>query len=108
MARPSLDPIANRDGHLAVLAMDQRATLRRMLDGAGTPSSDADLSALKIDVVRALAPLSSGVLLDADFGVGLEGMRKRAEALGGSAAFGLAGDGHYWESSVTIPLGGES
>jgi tagatose-1,6-bisphosphate aldolase len=70
LARPSLDPIANRDGHLAVLAMDQRATLRRMLDGAGTPSSDADLSAFKIDVVRALAPLSSGVLLDADFGVG--------------------------------------
>jgi signal transduction histidine kinase len=42
------------------------------------------------------------------FGVGLEGMRKRAETLGGSAAFGLVGDGHYWESSVTIPLGGES
>ncbi|NBH12146.1 histidine kinase [Amycolatopsis sp. SID8362] len=42
------------------------------------------------------------------FGVGLEGMRKRAETLGGSAAFGLVGDGLYWESSVTIPLGGES
>ncbi|WP_116200550.1 sensor histidine kinase [Amycolatopsis circi] len=42
------------------------------------------------------------------FGVGLEGMRKRAETLGGTAAFGLAGDGLYWESSVTIPLRGES
>ncbi|MCX5262788.1 sensor histidine kinase [Streptomyces sp. NBC_00199] len=42
------------------------------------------------------------------FGVGLEGMCKRAETLGGSAAFGLVGDGLYWESRVTIPLGGES
>jgi tagatose-1,6-bisphosphate aldolase len=70
LTRPTLDPIANEDGCLAVLAMDQRATLRRMLDGAGTPSTDADLSAFKVDVVRTLAPLASGVLLDADFGIG--------------------------------------
>lgn len=70
MARSSLDAIANPDGRLAVLAMDQRATLRRMLDAAGKPSADADLSAFKIDVVRALAPHSTGVLLDPDFGVG--------------------------------------
>ena len=70
MPRPTLNAIANQDGRFAVLAMDQRATLRRMLDGAGMPSSDADLSAFKVDVVQALAPLSSGVLLDADFGVG--------------------------------------
>src|SRR5205823_2648499 len=70
LTRPTLAEIANQDGRLAVLAMDQRATLRRMLDGAGMPSSDADLSAFKVDVVQALAPLSSGVLLDADFGIG--------------------------------------
>lgn len=70
MAGRSLEAIANPDGRLAVLAMDQRATLRRMLDGAGKPSADADLSAFKVDVVRALAPLSTGVLLDADFGIG--------------------------------------
>jgi len=55
------------DGRFAVLAMDQRNTLRRMLDGAGQPSADADLSAFKVDIVRALAPLSTGVLLDADY-----------------------------------------
>ncbi|WP_329343773.1 histidine kinase [Streptomyces sp. NBC_00663] len=44
----------------------------------------------------------------AGFGIGLEGMRKRAEALGGSAAFGIVSDGLYWESNVTIPLGGAS
>ena len=70
MTGRSLDAIANAEGHLAVLAMDQRATLRRMLDGAGTPSTDADLSAFKVEVVRALGPLSTGVLLDPDFGVG--------------------------------------
>lgn len=70
MSGRSLDAIANPAGRLAVLAMDQRATLRRMLDGAGTPSADADLSAFKVDVVRALGPLSTGVLLDPDFGVG--------------------------------------
>jgi tagatose 1,6-diphosphate aldolase/sulfofructosephosphate aldolase len=66
----SLDAIAGPDGRFAVLAMDQRNTLRRMLDGAGQPSADADLSAFKVDVVRALAPSSTGVLLDADYGVG--------------------------------------
>jgi tagatose-1,6-bisphosphate aldolase len=66
----SLDAIAGSDGRFAVLAMDQRATLRRMLVAADQPSENADLSAFKIDIVRALAPLSSGVLLDADYGVG--------------------------------------
>lgn len=70
MTTLSLDAIANSRGHIAVLAMDQRGTLRRMLDDAGRPSTDADLVAFKIDVVRALAPLSTGVLLDPDFGVG--------------------------------------
>jgi tagatose-1,6-bisphosphate aldolase len=66
----TLDAIAGPDGRFAVLAMDQRNTLRRMLDGAGQPSAPADLSAFKVDIVRALAPLSTGVLLDADYGVG--------------------------------------
>ncbi|MFE3603395.1 sensor histidine kinase [Streptomyces sp. NPDC059096] len=39
-------------------------------------------------------------------GLGLRGMRKRAEALGGSGTFGVTTDGDYWESSVTIPLAG--
>src|SRR5438093_4953341 len=66
----SLDSIADSRGRVAVLAMDQRGTLRRMLDAAGKPSADSDLIAFKIDVVRALAPLSTGVLLDPDFGAG--------------------------------------
>jgi signal transduction histidine kinase len=41
-------------------------------------------------------------------GRGLDGIRKRAEMLDGSAAFGPAGDGQYWETSVTMPTGSGS
>lgn len=41
-------------------------------------------------------------------GLGLDGMRKRAEALGGSMSAGPAGDGQYWETKVTMPAGSES
>jgi tagatose-1,6-bisphosphate aldolase len=70
MPHATLDAIAGPDGRFAVLAMDQRNTLRRMLDAAGRPAADSDLSAFKVDIVRALAPLSTAVLLDADYGVG--------------------------------------
>jgi tagatose-1,6-bisphosphate aldolase len=69
MTSPGLRALADVQGRFAVLAMDQRATLRRMLDAAGRPSSDDDLRAFKVDVVSALAPLSSGVLLDNEYGV---------------------------------------
>jgi tagatose-1,6-bisphosphate aldolase len=69
MTATGLAALADDQGRFAVLAMDQRGTLRRMLDAAGRPSTTADLKAFKVDVVSALAPLSSGVLLDNDFGV---------------------------------------
>jgi tagatose-1,6-bisphosphate aldolase len=69
MPSTGLDAIADARGRFAVLAMDQRGTLRRMLTTAGKPAGDADLRAFKVDVVTALAPLSSGVLTDVEFGV---------------------------------------
>ncbi|MCW2915984.1 MAG: hypothetical protein JWN52_4052 [Actinomycetia bacterium] len=66
----SLDRIADDAGKFAILAMDQRGTLRRMLDKAGRPSADEDLSAFKVDVISALSPLASGVLTDVEYGVG--------------------------------------
>lgn len=66
----NLDQITNDEGKLAILAMDQRGTLRSMLDNVGMPSSDDALSSFKIDVVRALSPSSSGVLIDVEYGVG--------------------------------------
>jgi tagatose 1,6-diphosphate aldolase/sulfofructosephosphate aldolase len=66
----SLDQIADEAGKFAILAMDQRGTLRSMLDRAGQPSGDDDLSVFKVDVIGALSPLASGVLTDVEYGVG--------------------------------------
>ena len=65
----SLDQIADHAGRFAILAMDQRGTLRRMLDRAGQPSTAHDMGQFKVDVISALSPLSSGVLTDVDHGV---------------------------------------
>jgi len=67
---PTLDQIAGEPGTFAILAMDQRGTLRRMLDKAGQPSADHDLSDFKVDVIGALSPLASGVLTDVEYGAG--------------------------------------
>lgn len=64
-----LAAIADAHGCLAILAMDQRGTLRSMLSTAGRPDSDDDLRAFKVDVVGALSPLATGVLLDNEYGI---------------------------------------
>jgi tagatose 1,6-diphosphate aldolase/sulfofructosephosphate aldolase len=66
----TLDRIAGPGGTFAILAMDQRGTLRSMLDKAGQPTDDAALSAFKVDVIGALSPYASGVLTDVEYGVG--------------------------------------
>jgi tagatose-1,6-bisphosphate aldolase len=65
----TLDRIAGPGGVFAILAMDQRGTLRGMLEGAGQPSGDAAMSAFKVDVIGALSPYASGVLTDVEYGV---------------------------------------
>jgi tagatose-1,6-bisphosphate aldolase len=64
-----LASIARPDGTLAIVAMDQRNTLRRMLTAVGRPTEPDELRAFKVDVIRALSPSASGVLLDPEFGV---------------------------------------
>lgn len=66
----TLDQIAGDAGTFAILAMDQRGTLRKMLDKAGRPSADEELSDFKVDVIGALSPFASGVLTDVEYGVG--------------------------------------
>lgn len=68
-SRTGLSAIADDDGVFAIIAMDQRNTLRRMFDAAGRPANLTDLRAAKVDVARALTPLASGILLDPTFGV---------------------------------------
>lgn len=65
----NLDQIADGGGKFAILAMDQRGTLRKMLENAGRPAADEDLSAFKVDVIAALSSLATGVLTDVEYGV---------------------------------------
>ena len=67
--RKTLADIASDDGVFAIMAMDQRNTLRRMFKAVGIEASEEDLRTAKADVARALTPAASGMLLDPTFGV---------------------------------------
>jgi sulfofructosephosphate aldolase len=66
---PTLDAIARPGGGLAMVAMDQRESLRHMFDlsGAGRPANEV-LVQFKRDVAGVLGPFASGFLVDRDFG----------------------------------------
>lgn len=65
----TLDAIARPSGAFAMVAMDQRESLRTMFAsaGAGRPG-DGELVSFKLAVARALAPLASGFLIDRELG----------------------------------------
>ncbi|MFC7549312.1 hypothetical protein [Plantactinospora sp. GCM10030261] len=66
---PTLDAIARPSGGFAMVAMDQRESLRTMFADVGAgPADDARLVDFKIAVARALGPLASGFLIDREFG----------------------------------------
>jgi tagatose-1,6-bisphosphate aldolase len=65
----SLDDIAAPGGTFAIIAMDQRNTLRRMFTAVGKEGTDQQLRDAKADVARALTPLASGLLSDPTYGV---------------------------------------
>lgn len=64
-----LGAIARSTGALAMVAMDQRESLRHMFDlaGAGRPADDV-LVQFKLDVAAELGPLASGFLIDRHYG----------------------------------------
>jgi sulfofructosephosphate aldolase len=66
---PTLDAIARPSGTFAMVAMDQRESLRTMFAeaGAGRPD-DGAMTAFKLAVAKALGPLASGFLIDRRFG----------------------------------------
>lgn len=66
--QPTLDAIARPGGGLAMVAMDQRESLRHMFDlaGAGRPGDDV-LVGFKRAVAAELGGLASGFLIDRDF-----------------------------------------
>ena len=65
----SLDDIATDGRTFAIIAMDQRNTLRRMFTAVGREGTDQQLREAKADVARALTPLASGLLSDPTYGV---------------------------------------
>ncbi len=65
----TLDDIAGDDGIFAIIAMDQRNTLRRMFTAVGIDATDADLRRSKADVARVLSPGATGILFDPTYGV---------------------------------------
>jgi sulfofructosephosphate aldolase len=65
-----LDRLARPSGVFAMLALDQRESLRTMLEDARPgPAADADLVAFKVAAARILTPHASAVLLDVPFGL---------------------------------------
>jgi len=65
----TLDAIARPNGGFAMVAMDQRESLRTMFHSAGRGRPpDSELVSFKLAVARTLAPLASGFLIDRELG----------------------------------------
>lgn len=62
--RRAFSQVSTPAGRIAVLAADQRASLTRMLAGAGRRSDDGEVLRVKADIVATLARSATGVLLD--------------------------------------------
>ncbi|HEY3523669.1 MAG TPA: hypothetical protein VGK63_08190 [Candidatus Limnocylindrales bacterium] len=73
MPRPDLDALARPSGTFAMLALDQRESLRTIVAERTRRNVDAvtddELRAFKVAAARELTPFASAVLLDADFGL---------------------------------------
>ncbi len=65
----TLAAIARPDGAFAMLAIDQRESLRTLLLAAGHGGTDLDMTAFKVAVARTLSPAASGMLVDRDYGL---------------------------------------
>lgn len=64
----ALQTTSTTDGHFAILAIDHRDSLRVLLN---PPQPDAipaaELTGLKLDIIRHIAPLASAVMLDPEY-----------------------------------------
>jgi sulfofructosephosphate aldolase len=69
LATPDLHALARPDGTFAMLAIDQRESLRTLLAAARHAAADADLTRFKVAVARTLSPFASGLLIDRDYGL---------------------------------------
>jgi tagatose 1,6-diphosphate aldolase/sulfofructosephosphate aldolase len=98
----TLADIATPDGVFAIIAMDQRNTLRRMFTAVGIDATDADLRQSKADVARALSPVASGILFDPTYGVpAVTGTGALAESCGLLVASEPAERGKFGTEPIT-------
>ncbi|MEV4803192.1 hypothetical protein AB0K18_24565 [Nonomuraea sp. NPDC049421] len=68
--RPTLDLLARPSGGFAMVAMDQRESLRQMFTAAtGERAGDDTLREFKLTVAREVGPYASGFLIDQDYGL---------------------------------------
>ncbi|QPP05542.1 hypothetical protein G4Z16_03075 [Streptomyces bathyalis] len=70
---PAPSALARPSGCFAMVAMDQRDSLRTMMaqrrpDGSGPPVPDSALTSFKLDVARSLGRAASALLIDDDYG----------------------------------------
>jgi sulfofructosephosphate aldolase len=80
----SLARIARPSGALGMVAIDQRESLRMMLQvHAPDPVDDAAVEAFKVSVARSLAPHASAMLFDARFGFPALAVARRVAPLTG-------------------------
>jgi sulfofructosephosphate aldolase len=64
----TLDALARPSGTFLMVAMDQRESLRTMLEEHGHEASDDRLAAFKVAVTRELSPHASALLVDSEYG----------------------------------------
>lgn len=84
------DSLARPTGTFAMVAIDQRESLRSLLaDGTGRVVTDDDLVRFKVDVARLLSPFASALLVDEPYGLG---PIRDAGALQGSCGLIVAAD----------------
>jgi tagatose-1,6-bisphosphate aldolase len=66
----SIADISDADGAIRVLAIDHRDSLRQFMRPASPKSlTAAEITALKVELVRALAPFASGVMLEPEYSI---------------------------------------
>jgi tagatose 1,6-diphosphate aldolase len=76
-----INSVADKNGVIAALAIDQRGSLKKAIAKAkGTDATDAELSEFKVQVSELLTPYASAILLDPEYG--LEASRHRAANAG--------------------------
>ena len=68
MQKPDLSALTRDSGAFAMLAVDQRESMRAMFaDTQRQPVTDAQLTRFKLDALKALTPFASAALLDREF-----------------------------------------